>query len=1080
MIAMESVVWNILGRLREWIDDRGIPQGDSEPIDLTYQMRTVGEQKEGWPTQMVFLAYPKAGKTPLVAQPPEPAVEAGPDPVATPPAARAPRVTIETATKYGKLVTNPKLWTIAKYKAALGPAACSALPKNSKKADYMRALAEMVVAEENAAGSPAANPAPAPSTPAPSVADPLATPPRGPTASPLTPPSGAAATAPMPAAPADHAFKFQPEAPPGGKVEDFNFIRVADLSSWGVQRESPYLIRYFAGKKYTPLELYTIALQLSPYDPIYWTARAYLYYQTGHHANALGDLHRAMLLTETVWVAKHRYSQRGLYARVIDAVEAHVGCRVERTSQEERFISEDGKLSGWAGMIREQMRKDVGVPYFLTPLRKVYHHLISLCLLSLQALEDYRAMDKHLPDRLIMNGPDKNRFEDRLRAMTTQIDARTHVRAMDPERYYIHEGRAGWEDHTEGHAVFFDRTKNERMKDRINEQVLNGWPGANRDAPALRVGVECGEDQNAWVPPGGFSNAGLMVVAKRRLAKGEIIYAAEPNLRGHHRPTEEAASAQVTGQLREIDYEINAEREAARRALHGHPTTDLSNAQQQPLNLKETRQASIRGGFRCENCKRGLTVEEVQAARKHMEEYRNLTHDAQLGTCACLYQDPIVPFCTAWHEDWMERSANVPGNSLGAARTHMGGPGGPKRLRNINERTARADNHTLPSFQMKQGLTRGDMPATRVTVFTPKDYGPVKHLFPTAVRQDDRPTRHRRHADDSTASAPDHHLRHMANLSEATPHTCLDIALNTFHYRACGRDWKWLHDAMATYTQIEGDLQATVFSEAHGCQLALLLREAFDVTLAQRDGAFAHSRPPRPFLAPDEIDALMPLLGAEDAVVAGAEDEPNQRSRRWPFSYAANITVPFDILMALGVDVFRDARFDTPHIQAVLRKLHVNAVPWDHRRRDDLVEPEESRGMAPLRKDGLPVLETLYVHTGFALFNHACRGSENATWSWDTREQGVPNRVIVWANKDIPAGDEVRINYWPDNTTSDPNGVESWRDDAEERMFRIFGRGCHCSGCRKWRTLYPNGYGYTADGQPVADPSVQVVPNEED
>jgi hypothetical protein len=893
----------------------------------------------------------------------------------------------------------------------------------------------------------------------------------------MTPPSATVNTAPLSA---DHPFKFLPQAPPGGRIEDYNFILQSDLSAWGIQRESPYLIRYYPGRKYSPLELYTIALQLSPYDPFIWTARAYLYYRWGSYSRALGDLHRAWILTECVWTAKMRYRQRGLYARVIDAVEAHVGRRIEETAEEEQHLSENGKLSGWAGMVKTQLCKDQGVPYFLTPLRKVYHHLISLCLLKLEALEDYNAMDHFLNDRLAMAGMDRYRFEDRFRSMAETVNGRTAERAKDPDRYFVHEARAGWERPQSRNACAFNRTHNQRMHDRINNDVLNNWPGheaqdADADArtPALRVDVEKPVTLNRQIPFTGLHDAGLRVIANRRIPAGQIIHAAEPNLRGHHRATEETLNAAVTGQLRELDWLVNSERLATRRQAVPGLSIAPRSLVHETLRMRETRQGSIRGGFRCENCKRGLTNEEVQLARKHVEAHRDAIVDAYSGTCGCLYEDPIVPFCTIWHDDWMHRTANVPGNSLATARMHDAAAGRPQKVRVVDKEAARHDSRTHPSHAMRQGLAQSDTSKARITVFQGQDYMRTRHVFPAAIRGDARPARRRPKDDDDEFALMDNRKRRLASIDPSAPRTCLDIALNTFHYRACGKDWKWLHDAIGTYTQVQAEVQAIVFSEGHGCQLALLLREVFDITLALREGAFRNSGPPRPHLAPDEIDALMPLLGEEGGHDMN-EPAPAQQ-RRWPFSYAGNILVPFDIAMELGVDIFRDANFDTQHIQAALRKLHVNAVPWDHRRRDDEREPEESKGMAPLRKDGLPVLQTMYVHTGFSLFNHACGGSENASWSYDTREGGVPNRIVVWAKHAIDEGEEVRVNYWPDDTTTDPEGVVAWRRDEEERMVRMLGRHCHCRGCQRWRAEYPEGLKRDEKDHPVGNWYAQVL-----
>lgn len=60
--------------------------------------------------------------------------------------------------------------------------------------------------------------------------------------------------------------------------------------------------------------------------------------------------------------------------------------------------------------------------------------------------------------------------------------------------------------------------------------------------------------------------------------------------------------------------------------------------------------------------------------------------------------------------------------------------------------------------------------------------------------------------------------------------------------------------------------------------------------------------------------------------------------------------------------------------------------------------------------------ETLYVHTGFAMFNHACMRAANSQWSWDkwTKEQphdqkGIPINLIMRASRAIAVNEEIRI-----------------------------------------------------------------------
>lgn len=281
--------------------------------------------------------------------------------------------------------------------------------------------------------------------------------------------------------------------------------------------------------------------------------------------------------------------------------------------------------------------------------------------------------------------------------------------------------------------------------------------------------------------------------------------------------------------------------------------------------------------------------------------------------------------------------------------------------------------------------------------------------------------------------------------------TCLQVAQALYHNRVCGKSWDWLHDAMRArttpwkmfhhYTDLEDYLEHrlkghsdffTHTNEKHGTALSLLLREVFDITLMRR------IRTGDANLMAHEIDELAML------------EDPKSWSNSWfPFTFAANIRVPFDILLQLGVDIFSDLTFDTWVIQTVLRKLIVNAVPWDDKWRGDIerVRPEGpgKRGEMPdktaqkamLEKGesfGVfnPDFETLYLFSGFSLFNHACnyRGN-NANWGYD---EEIPNRMLVWAVEDIPKGTEIRIPY-------------KYRPMSSMSAQRILGKDCQCPRC---------------------------------
>ena len=144
--------------------------------------------------------------------------------------------------------------------------------------------------------------------------------------------------------------------------------------------------------------------------------------------------------------------------------------------------------------------------------------------------------------------------------------------------------------------------------------------------------------------------------------------------------------------------------------------------------------------------------------------------------------------------------------------------------------------------------------------------------------------------------------------------SCLQIAKKLYHYKACGKDWRWLHDAMS-HKDPTTMLQVLQDNRPHAAVLALLMREVFDMTLlaqSKEDGDFVHFA--------HEIPEMFPLSGGK---------EVEEESVKFPFGWSANIVIPFDILMQLGVNVWKDLSFDTWVIQTVFRKLLLNVVPWD-------------------------------------------------------------------------------------------------------------------------------------------------------
>lgn len=274
------------------------------------------------------------------------------------------------------------------------------------------------------------------------------------------------------------------------------------------------------------------------------------------------------------------------------------------------------------------------------------------------------------------------------------------------------------------------------------------------------------------------------------------------------------------------------------------------------------------------------------------------------------------------------------------------------------------------------------------------------------------------------------------------PH-CLAIARETYHFQEfCGLDWGWLHDAMRPNKVTWGGSQYfTHTNERHGTVLSLLLKSVLELTL--------HRRQEDPNLLAHEINELLVLE-------AGTDTNEPWRDSWFPFTLAGNIQIPFDILFHLGVDIFSDLSFDTWVIQTVLRKLLVNAVPWEHARRGANPTFNDRDGPKPVlhptlqsrmkdRIEDLSAMEpsfgNFYLFPGLSMFNHSCRPFENALWGYD---DNVPNRVVIWANKDIKAGEEIRIPFQR-YRIADPVGEDI---GLNIHAVQLFGKNCECPRCQ--------------------------------
>ncbi|KAI9781987.1 MAG: hypothetical protein M1839_005580 [Geoglossum umbratile] len=846
-----------------------------------------------------------------------------------------------------------------------------------------------------------------------------------------------------------------------------------NLGYWGVKRDKKYLIQEGPNDQLTEFsawELYTISLANSPYNPTYWIARAFQFFRDSFYDLALGDAYRAMVLVEVITDPFQRNRRTGLYNLVHSAVEQHL----TRAAREEPPIM-------------EKLRSNLGVPYFLYPLRQAVNHIISLCLLQLGDWKDYEIHEQYLLDRLIMTEADKKLFQGRQSRMRDAVDRWKHDKL--PRHTWRHEIRGGFvsgKRHPQAQPV--DRSA-EAFRQRLTVKYVRGCAGVDADLLEVRV-----------TPDGG-----LGVFASKDIAAGTLILVDEPNVRGLSRYVEDREK-------------VLALDEYARSCQDSMAVTT------EPPKIDPER-------YRCENCFRRPRKNEVLQARRqalllkaadNSDDESEMTKYLKQYLCYCATKDPHIYFCwrdtkvaeDTWDELFQPSSENaavqrrvehrdrtaiqkeqeqlpdqedmtdiiyyglggeIAGHTdermsggvisdgeydtssiegemhfnIGGRKKHKKEEGGRVRTRLPNgrytcfHRCSQSGRHKCCALGVPVEPEPESPGILDMYPLSPLQLSPPRRPpGPEALLSPIRPPRSR---EESPHDSHQDSTEYEDEFEGGPAAQCVQIARSVFHHSACGIDWRWLYEATQSHW------------EDHNTILSILLRDVFDMTIEKQ------KKEHRRYIVPSEIDPMIMLSGGED-----------RPSRKFPFSWSGNIVVPFDILEALGVDIFRDHRFDTWTIQVVLRKLLINACPWDPHRRGDTADasnPSSSVRQIPdmlqpsTSNPELNDLRSFVVHCGFALINHGCANAANATWGFDLDERhdghnresepGIPNMIWVQTERAVEAGEEILIRYFPDQ---EPNR-RRWK------ARRLFGEDCRCESCAEARAA-----GVDLDSSPSPDP----------
>jgi hypothetical protein len=227
---------------------------------------------------------------------------------------------------------------------------------------------------------------------------------------------------------------------------------------WGHDRKTSgkkFGIPWSKEIRYTPLEMFTIAIHYSPYNPACWTARSYLYYRLGFYDLALGDAHRAERLVNFIVSPLNRTDQKGLNIRVWDAIEQHT------------YLHRDELPEALHGF---RKARTAGPSSFMVPIRKALQHTMALCLLALKSPYDYEAMEQELGNKLIMEKKEQDYFMDRLNRNRKKLNNYKESIAADGA---VQEKDVFLQDAERGHLTNRERYPLDDPVDRQSDFVVN-------------------------------------------------------------------------------------------------------------------------------------------------------------------------------------------------------------------------------------------------------------------------------------------------------------------------------------------------------------------------------------------------------------------------------------------------------------------------------------------------------------------------------------------------------------------------------------------------------------------------------
>lgn len=172
------------------------------------------------------------------------------------------------------------------------------------------------------------------------------------------------------------------------------------------------------------------------------------------------------------------------------------------------------------------------------------------------------------------------------------------------------------------------------------------------------------------------------------------------------------------------------------------------------------------------------------------------------------------------------------------------------------------------------------------------------------------------------------------------------------------------------------------------------------------------------------IAALTPNYESDDSIF-----------RRW--SLASNVDLPQKILTTLGVDIFKDLRYDTWVLQTIWTRMINNQNSTIE---DTAYGPVGSRSVMPM----------------YSFINHSCEpnaeiGDLAETYPSETAPVLKSSGIALFARRDIKAGEEIHVSYL------DEEGLGQNRARRSAMLKGNWLSGdCMCARCKRvaeWKGL---------------------------